>query len=91
MPTIRIWTLESENDAKAVKCLANKLVTHLQLGNISIQTSGPKAVPRRNKRGASPSDILGMAVQNYLRQDACVIFVIDSDGPMSITSATART
>lgn len=24
-----------------------------------------------------------MAVQNYLRQDACVIFVIDSDGPMS--------
>ncbi len=28
---MRIWTLESDNDAKAVKCLANKLVTHLQL------------------------------------------------------------
>ena len=25
MPSIRIWTLESDNDAKAVKCLANKL------------------------------------------------------------------
>ena len=84
MPNIRIWTLESENDAKTVKCLANKLVTHLQIGNLSVQTSGPKAVPRRNKKGASPSDILGMAVQNYLRQDACVIFVIDSDGPRAI-------
>ena len=82
MPTIRIWTLESENDAKAVECLANKLVTHLQLGNISIQ-KGPKAVPKRNRRGTSSSDTLRMAVQNYLKQDACVIFVIDSDGPMS--------
>ena len=83
MPNIRIWTLESENDAKAVKCLANKLVTHLQLGNLSIETVGPQAVPKRNQRGASPSDILRMAVQNYLKQDDCVIFVIDSDGPMS--------
>lgn len=82
MPNIRIWTLESENDAKAVECLANKLVTHLQLGNISIQR-GPKAVPKRNRRGASSSDTLRMAVQNYLKQDDCVIFVIDSDGPMS--------
>ncbi len=83
MPNIRIWTLESENDAKAVKCLANKLVTHLQLGNLSIQTAGPKAVPKKNRRGASPSDTLRMAVQNYLKQDDCVIFVIDSDGLMS--------
>lgn len=83
MPTIRIWTLESENNAKAVKCLANKLVTHLQLANLSIQTAGPKAVPKRNQRGASSSDTLRMAVHNYLRQDDCVIFVIDSDGPMS--------
>ena len=84
MITIRIWTLESENDAKTVKYLANKLVTHLQIGNLSVQTSGPKAVPRKNKKGASPSDILGMAVQNYLRQDACVIFIIDNDGPRAI-------
>ena len=83
MPNIRIWTLESDIDAKAVKCLANKLVRHLELENLSIQTVGPQAVPKRNKKGASPSDILGMAVQNYLKQDACVIFVIDSDGLMS--------
>lgn len=84
MPTIRIWTLESDIDAKAVKCLANKLVTHLGLGNLSIQTAGPKAVPKKNRRGASPSDTLRMAVQNYLKQDDCVIFVIDNDGPRSI-------
>ena len=46
MPTIRIWTLESDYDAKAVKCLANKLVAHLQLGNLSIQASGKKAISR---------------------------------------------
>ena len=83
MSTIRIWTLESDNDAKAVKCLANKLVTHLQLGNLSIQTSGRNAVPRQNRTGASSNDMLRMAVQNYLKQDACVIFVIDNDGPRS--------
>ena len=84
MPNIRIWTLESDIDAKVVKCLANKLVTHLQLGNISIQAVGPQAVPKRNQRSASSSDTLRMAVQNYLKQDDCVIFVIDNDGPRSI-------
>ncbi len=77
MPTVRIWTLESDYDAKAVRCLANKLVTHLQLGNLSIQASGKKAVPRGKGAG------LMKATRNYLKQDACVIFVIDSDGPMS--------
>ena len=77
MPTVRIWTLESDHDAEAVKCLANKLVTHLQLGNLSIQASGRNAVPKG--RGAE----LMKATRNYLKQDACVIFVIDRDGPMS--------
>ena len=83
MPTVRVWTLESDNDARAVGRLANKLVTHLRLRNISIQESGRQAVPKRNKKGAPSSDILRMAVRNYLKQDTCVIFVIDSDSPMS--------
>ena len=37
MTTIRIWTLESDYDAKAVECLANKLVKHLQLGSLCIK------------------------------------------------------
>lgn len=40
MPSIRIWTLEPDNDAKTVKCLANKLVTFLQLTPILIYTAG---------------------------------------------------
>ena len=83
MPTVRIWTLESDYDAKAVKCLANKLVAHLQLGNLSIQAVGRSALPKRKIKGASLSDILKRATQNYLKQDTCVIFVIDSDSPMS--------
>ncbi len=58
MPTIRIWTLESDSDAKAVKCLADKLVTHLRLGNLSIQASGKKALPGRNRKGKSSHDTL---------------------------------
>ena len=83
MPTIRIWTLESDYDAKAVKCLANKLVTHLQLGNLSIQASGKRAIPKSNRKREPLSDTLRKAVRNYLKQEACVIFVIDSDSPMS--------
>lgn len=76
MPNVRIWTVESDNDAKAVKCLANQLATHLQLGNLSIRVSGKKELLERNP--------LRKKVQNYLREEACVIFVVDLDGPMSM-------
>lgn len=79
MPTVRIWTLESNNDPKVVKCLAIKLMVHLQLGNLSIQVSGKQAVPKPK----SSSDMLKKAVQNYLKQDDCIIFLLDSDSPMS--------
>ena len=84
MPTVRIWTLESDYDAAAIKCLANKLVAHLQLENLSIRAVGRNALPKRKIKGASLSGIrMRRATQNYLKQDACVIFVIDSDSPMS--------
>ena len=99
MPTVRIWTLESDHDAEAAKCLANKLRRHLQLGNLSIQSAGKKArqavgkkaaqlarrnaLPRRERRAIPLIDALRIAVQDYLRQDDCIIFVIDTDGPMS--------
>ena len=84
MPTVRIWTVESDYDRDAVECLANKLVAHLQLDNLSIQVVGNSALPRPNRQGSSLSDILRRATQNYLRRDACVVFVIDQDSPMSI-------
>ncbi len=83
MPSIRIWTLESDYDAKAVKSLAGKLVAHLGLPNLTIHASGKGAVPRPKKSDKSSSITLSRAVRNYLKQDDCVIFVIDSDSPMS--------
>ena len=77
MPTVRIWTVESDYDRDAVKCLANKLATYLHLDNLSVQVAGRSALPRQHN---SP---LTRATQNYLQQDACVIFVIDQDSPMS--------
>ena len=73
MPSVRIWTLESDNDAKAVGCLAHKLVKYRQLGPIDIYTAGKR----------KPSVQLRKAIQNYLKQDDCVIIVIDRDGPMA--------
>ena len=51
MSTIRIWALESDYDAKAVECLAAKLAKHLQIGNLSIQASGKRALLRRGGKG----------------------------------------
>ena len=77
MPSVRIWTLESDNDDKVVKCLADKLAEHLHLENIYVRTAGKKDVPKSRDKG------LAIATQNYLKQEDYVIFVIDNDGPMS--------
>ena len=71
MPSIRIWTLESDNDAKAVECLAKKLTTFMKLGQIPIYTAG------RRKSSIN----LEKAVQNYLKRDDCLIIILDRDGP----------
>ncbi len=83
MPSIRIWTLESDNDARAVKCLAEKLTKHFHLDNLSIRWAGKKAFRAINKKNRSSTDGLKAAAINYLKEDDCVIFVIDNDGPMS--------
>ena len=84
MPTIRIWALESENDAKAARCLANKLVRHLQLSDISIQTVENRRFLNNRRIRGTLNDKLRKAVQNFLDQGEYVIFVIDSDSPISL-------
>lgn len=87
MPRIRIWTLESDNDAEAVKCLATKLSAHLQLADLSIRKASRKtlsAISRRRKGNRFSSDNLKLAVRNYLKEDDCVIFVIDTDSWVSL-------
>lgn len=73
MPSIRIWTLESDNDAKAVKCLANKLKEYLKLEAMSIDTTGRLKPPTR----------LRDAIQILLEDEDCVILIVDRDGPIA--------
>ena len=73
MPSIRIWTLESDNDAKAVKCLANKLKEYLKLESISIDTTGR----------LKPNTRLRDAIRILLEDEDCIILIIDRDGPIA--------
>ena len=84
MPTIRIWALESDNDVKVVRCLANKLVEHLQLGGVSIQTVEGQRFLRHSTSSSSSGNRLRNAVQNFIAQGEYIIFVIDNDSPMSL-------
>ena len=82
MLSVRIWSVESTYDAKAVKSLADKWAADSQLGNLSIQTVGISALPRHKIKETSLSDILTKATHRYLQQDDCVIFIADSGSSM---------
>ena len=84
MPTVRIWTLEPDHDAKAIKRLANKLVTDLQLDSLSLQIADKKALLKYTKENDSLSNTLTMATQHCLQKDDCVIFVVDPSPPIPI-------
>jgi hypothetical protein len=75
LPSVRIWAPESDYDAKAIKCLSEKLVAYFGV-EVSINTKGK---PGRNiaKKGSKG---LKDAVKAFLKEDHCVIFVIDHDG-----------
>ena len=49
MPSIRIWALESDYDARAVKCLADKLAKYHELDNLSVRWADNKAFRAVNK------------------------------------------
>ena len=82
MSKVTIWTLESDYDKDAVKVLVYKLVENLTLQVTSVRAVGKQAVPKR-RRSHTLADALKKAVRNYLKEDNCVIFIIDSDGPIA--------
>ncbi len=79
MISIRIWNLESDRDAKAVKFLENEFLRFRQLGDIAIRTAGRSALRKCHKKGAPITDNFKKAIQHYLKQDDYIIFVIDTD------------
>ncbi len=83
MANVRIWTVESDYDAEALKSLVKKLTTNLKFKDLSVQTVGSKAFLMSNwSDKVSLNGKLKKAVRDYLRQDDYVIFFLDSDGPM---------
>ena len=81
MPTVRIWVLESDADEKVVECLANKLTIYLQLNNLCIKTAGQSTLASiRRRKHDKP---LKVGIRNFLKEDDCVIFVLDLDSRKS--------
>ena len=80
MPSVRLWVPESDHDSKAVGYIANKIVA-LYGGNITIQLATKQGF--NTATNPKIQDGLKKAVDNYLRNDDLVIFLLDSDGTQS--------
>ena len=75
MTSVRIWSLEPDYDAEAIKRLADKLVSPSQLGNLSIEASDRNVLSIHKSNGGPSSNTLRKAVQHYLKQDAWCHFL----------------
>lgn len=78
MSSVRIWAVESDYDEKAVKELATKLAAHLEV-ELTIRTAGRAAYNAVRK-----PEQLERAVEIYLKESNCVIFVIDTDSKIAL-------
>ncbi|MEA5552053.1 hypothetical protein VB713_13980 [Anabaena cylindrica UHCC 0172] len=78
MPSIRIWTPESDYDRDAVCCIARKIAQYYDCDlTIDYATKSAFSEVARKPGG------LKKAVDIYLKRDDLVIFLIDSDGIQS--------
>jgi hypothetical protein len=74
MPSIRIWTPESDFDSQAVRCIAEKIIQFYK-SDITILDSTKEAYNQAVRK-----NLLDKAVKNYLKTSELVIFLIDADG-----------
>ena len=79
MISVRIWNLQSERDAKAVKFLENTFLRYRQLEYLAIWTTGRSALRKCHRKGALLRESLRRAIQLYLAQDDYIIFLEDPD------------
>jgi hypothetical protein len=80
MPSILIWTPESDYDRDAVKEISMQIVRCYNI-QCEIKTSTKEAYNRAVQK--DPKEGLKDAVCTYLKEYDCVIFLIDSDGIQS--------
>ena len=79
MLNIRIWNLQSDRDAEAVRFLENTFLRFRQLEYLAIRTAGRSALRKCHRKGFPVSSILRKTLQYYLAQDDYIIFIVDSD------------
>ena len=79
MLSVRVWNLQSDGDAKAVRFLENEFLRFRQLEYLAIRTTAKSALRKCHRKGTPITDSLRKTIQHYLKQDDYIIFVIDSD------------
>ena len=79
MISVRVWNLESDRDARAVKFLENEFVRFRQLEYLAIRTVGNRVLRKCYREGVPITSSLRKAILHYLKQDNYIIFVIDAD------------
>ena len=79
MISVRVWNLQSDCDAKAVKFLENEFLRFRKLGDIAIRTAGRRTFRKYHRKGTLLERSLRKAIQYYLNQDDYIIFIVDSD------------
>ncbi|PZV27894.1 MAG: hypothetical protein DCF12_02060 [Snowella sp.] len=77
MPSIRIWTPESNYDSKAVRCIAEKIIAFYG-SDIKILEASKDAYNQAFQK--NQKDGLQKQVNIYLKTSDLVIFLIDYDG-----------
>ena len=79
MLNIRVWNLQSDRDAEAVRFLENTFLRFRQLAYLAIRTAGRSAFRKCHRKGIPVSSDLRKTLQYYLAQDDYIIFIIDTD------------
>ena len=77
MLNIRVWNLQSDREAEAVRFLENTFLRFRQLEYLAIRTAGRSALRKCHRKGIPVSSSLRKTLQHYLAQDDYIIFVVD--------------
>ena len=81
MLSARVWNLESDYDTQVVKFLEDEFVKFRQLGQLTIRTTGRRALRKCHKMGKPSSNCLSRTIRHYLNQDDYIIFLLNSEIP----------
>ena len=74
MLSVRVWNLQSDGDAKAVRFLENEFLRFRKLGDIAIRTAGRSTLRKCHRKGTLLEGSFRKAIRYYLKQDDYIIF-----------------